>query len=124
MGKHNLGKSTISVSEKVKNGAIFIREDKADVLVNDIAKQFDAITSSLNKINGLLNRSVSIGAVKGSKAATNKAWAKKSKEQANNAEKLKAKMLSKYALDLKNYPIQLLDLRISELEKKIAELEK
>ena len=54
----------------------------------------------------------------------NKAWAKKSKEQASNAEKLKVKVLNKYALDVKNYPIQLLDLRISELEKKISELDK
>ena len=124
MGKHNLGKSTIGVYDKVTTGAIYIKEEKADLLVNDISEQFDAITTSLNKINNLLNRSVSIGAVKGSKAATNKAWAKKSKEQASNAEKLKVKVLNKYAFDVKNYPIQLLDLRISELEKKISELDK
>lgn len=124
MGKYNLGKSTTKIQDKIIKEGIFINEVKADPIVKNILKELDDISTSLRKINITLNRSVNIGAIKGSKANTFKAWARKSKEQANNAEKLQEKITTKYNKDVKDYPIKLLDERIAELEKKIAMMSK
>lgn len=120
MGKYNLGKSTSKVGEKLVKEGIFLNEVKSDPIIKNIVKELDDISTSLKKINITLNRSVNIGAIKGSKANTFKSWARKSKEQANNALKLQEKVSTKYNKDVRDYPIKLLDERIAELEKKIA----
>lgn len=120
MGKYNLGKSTTKMGEKIVKEGIFINEVKSDPIIKNIIKELDDISVSLQKINIILNRSVNIGIIKGNKANTFKAWARKSKEQANNSLKLQEKVITKYNKDVKDYPIKLLDERIAELEKKIA----
>ena len=120
MGKYNLGKSTTKMDERLVKEGIYINEVKADPIIKNILKELDNINISLQKINIVLNRSVNIGMVKGAKANTFKAWARKGKEQANNALKLRDKVAAKYDKDIRDYPIKLLDDRIAELEKKIA----
>lgn len=120
MGKYNLGKSTSKVGEKLVKEGIFLNEVKSDPIIKNIVKELDDISTSLKKINITLNRSVNIGVIKGSKANTFKSWARKSRDQANNALKLQEKVSTKYNKDVRDYPIKLLDERIAELEKKIA----
>lgn len=120
MGKYNLGKSTTKMGVKLVKEGIYINEVKADPLIRNIIKELDEVSTSLQKINIILNRSVNIGVVKGNKANTFKSWARKSKEQATNALKVKEKVCTKYDKDVRDYPIKLLDDRIAELEKKIA----
>ena len=120
MGKYNLGKSTTKIDQRLVKEGIYINEVKADPIVRNILKELDDVSVSLQKINIILNRSVNIGVVKGNKANTFKSWARKGKEQANNALKLKEKLSTKYDKDVRDYPIKLLDDRIAELEKKIA----
>lgn len=122
MGKYNLGKSNVVVQNKVNKEELFVNEVKADIIVKDINKQLDGISNSLHKINNILNRSVNIELVKGSKSNTFKSWAKKAKGQSDNSIKLKEKFNSKYERDVKDYPIKLLDERIAELERKIANM--
>lgn len=124
MGKYNLGKSTTKVASKLAKEGLYLNEVKADPTIRNILKGLDDISVSLQKINIILNRSVNIGIVKGSKANTFKAWARKSKEQATNALKVKEKISCKYDKDARDYPIKLLDDRIAELEKKIAMMSK
>ena len=120
MGKYNLGKSITKMDQRLVKEGIYINEVKADPIVRNILKELDDVSVSLQKINIILNRSVNIGVVKGNKANTFKAWARKGKEQANNALKVKEKLSTKYDKDVRDYPIKLLDDRIAELEKKIA----
>lgn len=120
MGKYNLGKSTTKMDQRLVKEGIYINEVKADPIVRNILKELDDVSVSLQKINIILNRSVNIGVVKGNKTNTFKSWARKGKEQANNALKLKEKLSTKYDKDVRDYPIKLLDDRIAELEKKIA----
>lgn len=122
MGKYNLGKSTTKVGDKLVKEGIYLNEVKADPIIKNIMKELDEVSTSLQKINITLNRSVNIGVVKGNKANTFKSWARKSREQAGNALKVKEKVSTKYSKDVKDYPIKLLDERIAELEKKIAML--
>ena len=124
MGKYNLGKSTTKMGGKLNKDELYLNEVKADPIVKNVLKELDDISNSLQKINITLNRSVKIGAVKGSKANTFKAWARKSKEQASNALKLKEKVSNKYNKDIRDYPIKILDDRIAELEKKIEMMSK
>ena len=92
MGKYNLGKSTTKMDQRLVKEGIYINEVKADPIVRNILKELDDVSVSLQKINIILNRSVNIGVVKGNKANTFKSWARKGKEQANNALKLKEKL--------------------------------
>lgn len=124
MGKYSLGKSTAHVGESIIKTEISINEAKSNALVKNIDKQLDSVSSSLHKINNILNRSVSLGAIKGTKANSFKSWAKKSKSQADNATKIKDKLDIKYAEDVRNYPIKLLDQKIAELEKRIESMRK
>ena len=124
MGKYNLGKSTKEVQNKIVKDKLSINESKAKPLVKDIDKQLDNISDSLHKINNILNRSVSIGLIKGSKGNSFKSWAKKSKAQADNAIKLKTRLDESFETDVREYPIKLLDQRIAELEKKIESMSK
>lgn len=120
MGKYNLGKSTTRMGTKLTKGELYLNEVKTEPIIKNILKELDGISVSLQKINIILNRSAKIGAVKGNKASTFKAWGRKSKSQADSALKLKEKASTKYNKDVKDYPIKLLDDRIAELEKKIA----
>lgn len=122
MGRYNLGKSTTEIQNKIVKDKLSINETKAKPLVNDINKQLDNISDSLHKINNTLNRSVSIGLIKGSKGNSFKSWAKKSKAQADNALKLKGRLNESFDSDIREYPIKLLDQRIAELEKKIESM--
>ena len=122
MGKYNLGKSTTKMGGKIAKGELYLNEVKTEPTMKNILKELDEISNSLQRINITLNRSVKIGAVKGSKANSFKSWGKKCKSQADNALKLKEKVSAKYNKDVRDYPIKLLDDRIAELEAKIAML--
>lgn len=124
MGKYSLGRSTTKMGGKLSKNELYINEVKTEPVVNNILKELDDISNSLQKININLNRVVKIGAVKGSKANTFKSWARKSKEQATNALKIREKVSIKYNKDVRDYPIKLLDDRIKELEDRIAMLSK
>ena len=124
MGKYNLGKSITGIGPNIKRDNLFLNESRADSTMKSTLKVLDDINNSLQKINIILNRSVKIGAVKGNKANSFKAWARKCKSQANSTLKLKEKVSTKYNKDVKDYPIKLLDDRIAELEKKIAMMSK
>ena len=97
-------------------------EAKAKKTVNDILKQLDVMKASLLNIHLLLNQAVSSDIVKGMRAKSYKAWARKAKSQANSIEKLKASLSDKFDEDLRNYPLKLLDDRIAELERRISSM--
>ena len=124
MGKYNLGKSTTRMGSNLNKEKLYINEVKITRVINDVLKELDDVTNSLQKINIILNKSVKMELVKGNKAKTFKAWAKKCKGQANNAFDVKGKVVELYSDDVVKYPIKLLDDRIAELEKKIAEMNK
>ena len=124
MGRYNLGKSTSKVKDSINSAGIYINEDKATPVVGFISEELDDISNSLNKINNILNRAVSIGVIKGTRGNTFKSWAKKSKAQATNASKIKDKLNNMYEIDVKEYPIRLLDARIAELERKLESMSK
>ena len=120
MGKYNLGKSKAREGVKLVKDELYLNEVKAEPIVKNILKELDDISNSLQRINNTMNRSIKVAGIKGNKASTFKAWARKGKEQANNALKLKEKVSTKYNKDVRDYPIKLLDDKIAELEKKIA----
>lgn len=122
MGKYNLGISTSSLISNFDKRNLSLNEKKAVKIIEDMNKQLDSISTSLAKINLLLNQSVSNKYISGSRATAFKGWAKKSKAQSSNAKKLGEKVTTSFQEDLKNYPIVLLDRRIAELEKKINSL--
>lgn len=124
MGKYNLGKKEIFVDSRLSKDKIFVNEEKLKVLGKEIEGKLDAIRVELANINNLLNRSVNVGLVKGNKAKTFKAWAKKAKSQAENADKLKNNFIESVEKDLADFPIKELDGRIAALEKELAELTK
>lgn len=122
MGKYNLGKSTSKVLSTVSSEGIYLNEAKSDKIVKNSLKELDNISDSLSKVNIILNKAAGLGILSNSRSNTFKAWAKKSKEQANNALKVREKLDNNYSMDVKNYPIKLLDDRIAELERKIADM--
>ena len=122
MGKYNLGENKTGLSDQITKTHMYLNEKKANKLVNNIEEQLDDIKKSLFHSQLLLNQSVKSGYVKGKRADAFKAWAKKSKSQANQVEKLKDTLSSSYQDDVHNYPLQLLDDRIAELEKRIASM--
>ena len=124
MGKFNLGESNTYVNEIIKKNGLFVDEAKCAPIVNGLVKDLDSMRDSLIKIQHLLNKCVTSGLVKNSKADTFKGWAKKAKSQSSSCEKIKSLLISKYNDDLEKYPIKLLDDRIRELEEKIKEMEK
>lgn len=122
MGKYNLGKSVIDVSNKIDKNNLYIDSNKMDLLVNDMDLQLENIRVSLSRINNILNIVTKNGYVKGSRKETFKNWSLKAKSQSNNALKLRNMLFKKYNEDLEIYPIKLLDDRISILEEKIKEM--
>ena len=122
MGKYNLGKSTSKVLSTVSSEGIYLNEAKSDKIVKNSLKELDNISDSLSKVNIILNKAAGLGILSNSRSNTFKDWAKKSKEQANNALKVREKLDNNYSMDVKNYPIKLLDDRIAELERKIADM--
>ena len=121
MGKYSLGSATTEVKGIDKN-YFYMDEAKAKRTVNDILKQLDVMKSSLLNMHLLLNQAVSSDIVKGMRAKSYKAWARKAKSQANSIEKLKASLSDKFDEDLRNYPLKLLDDRIAELERRISNM--
>lgn len=124
MGKYNLGKSTTGLRSKLTKDELYINEVKISPVVNSLFKELGDVVNSLQKIDIILNKSVKMELVKGNRAKTFKAWAKKCKGQANNAIDLKGKLIELYSDDVVKYPIKLLDDRIAELEKKIENMSK
>ena len=122
MGKYNLGKAKVEIQNQITKDRLYVNEAKANSIVKDIDSKLDNVATSFNKINNILNRTVTMGMIKGTRGNSFKSWAKKSKSQASNALKLKEKMNEKYSDDVKDYPISLLNERIEELERKIASM--
>ena len=122
MGKYNLGKTSLVVSDKINTSDLYINEKKVNKLVHDMDLEFDSLRKSFLKIQKLLNQSVNAGFVKGTRSTTFKSWARKAKSQSTQAEKLRVKLLEKYQEDVKQYPVYLIDQRLAMLEKRINEL--
>ncbi len=122
MGKYNLGPVSTEVNHSINKNSLFVNEAKANPVEKDMEEQLEIIRCSFIKIQELLNRTVNLGLVKGTRAEVFRGWAKKAKSQAMSAEKLRNTLTEKYAEDVKNYPIQMLDNRIAELERKISSL--
>jgi len=122
MGKYNLGPVSTEVNHSINKNSLFVNEAKANPVEKDMEEQLEIIRCSFIKIQELLNRTVNLGLVKGTRAEVFRGWAKKAKSQATSAEKLRNTLVEKYAEDVKNYPIQMLDNRIAELERKISSL--
>lgn len=122
MGKYNLGENNTGLSDQIIRTHMYLNEKKSNKLVDSIEEQLDDIRKSLLHIQLLLNQSAKTEMVKGKRAEAFKGWAKKSKSQANQVEKLKEKLVKTYQDDVHNYPLQLLDDRIAELEKRIASM--
>ncbi len=121
MGKYSLG-SAVTEIKGIDKDYFYMDEAKAKKTVNDMLKQLDAMRASLLNIHLLLNQAVSSDMVRGMRAKSYKAWARKAKSQANSIDKLKASLSEKFNDDLRNYPLKLLDDRIAELERRIASL--
>ncbi len=122
MGKYNLGKTSVSLSERINTNDFYLNDKKADKYIQDIDNQLDVLRKSLLNIQKLLNQSVNIGLVNGNRATTFKSWARKAKSQSTQADKLRVRLLDGYRDDVEQYPIHLLDLRIAILEKKINDM--
>lgn len=121
MGKYSLGSASTVVNGVDKNN-LYLNDNKAKKVVNDLYKQLDAMSASLINVHLLLNQCVACGMVKGVRVKTYKAWARKAKSQANAIDKLKESIHSRFEDDLRNYPLKLLDDRIAELERRIASM--
>ena len=122
MGKYNLGKTSLVVSDKINKSDLYINEKKLNKLIYDMDSELDTLRKSLLKIQKLLNQSVNAGFVKGTRSTTFKSWARKAKSQSTQAEKLRVKLLESYEEDVKKYPVYLLDQRLAMLEEKINEM--
>ena len=124
MGKYSLGKSNSSINEQITKDNLFIDEKRCSKLVNSIDKNLELIEQSMLNIEGLLNKSLSMGVVTSSRNKIFKSWSRKCKSQANSANKLREKITDSYGEDVRYYPIKLLEDKITALEDKIARLEK
>jgi ribosomal protein S13 len=122
MAKYSLGTATTKIDAKMQKGEVYLDQAKATALKNDMVKQFENITASLNQIQTDLNKAVSKKVVKGSYADAFKGWGKKCKSQATAATKRKTTLSNKYNEDVKNFTIKLLSDRISRLESLISSM--
>ena len=122
MAKYSLGTATTKIDAKMQKGEVYLDASKATALKNDMVKQFENLTASLNQIQTDLNKAVSKKVVKGSYADAFKGWGKKCKSQATAATQRKTTLSNKYNEDVKNFTIKLLSDRISRLESLIASM--
>ncbi len=124
MGKYSLGKSKSTINEQITKENLFIDEKRCKKLQTNIDKNLELIEKSMINIERLLNKSLSMGAVSGTRTKVFKSWSRKCKSQANSAASLRDKIVESYEADVKYYPIKELNDKIKELETKIARLEK
>lgn len=122
MGKYSLGTAKIDLDPRMSKDRFFVDSEKSELLEKRIEENLEKVRISLFNINNLLNRSVNAGVVKGMRAKTFRAWAKKAKSQSENADLLSERLSESYFDDVLDYPIKQLEERISILEKEIAEL--
>lgn len=122
MGKYDLGVSNSKISENIKKDKLYVNEEKAKVVVDDINHQLNEVKAALSSLYSVLNKSVSSGVVSGTRKEVFRGWAKKCKSQVLSTERMKNKLFDQFYADVNNYPIKLLDSRIIELEKKIASM--
>lgn len=122
MAKYSLGTAKTKIDPKMNKGEVYLDESKATAIKDDMIKQFDNITASLNQIKADLNKAVSKKVVKGSYANAFTGWSKKCGTQASNATKRKTSLNSKYNEDVKNFAMKLLNDRIAKLESIIAKM--
>ena len=115
----NLGNAVTPISPNVKKEELYLDTEKATPIEQDMIKQFEAVQTSLTNINTYLKKAVSQQQVRGSYATAFKAWAKKSKSQATNANTAVSDLKAKFEADVKDYTIKLLSDRIAALEAKI-----
>lgn len=124
MKKYDLGKPTVALNSNMKLKNVYVNSTKADLIIKDIEKQFDAITKSLNKIDTIMNKCVYKKTVKNEDCEAFLGWARVCEREAHDVVEIKKDFKYAYNDDVKNYTIKLLDDRIAALEKSIAELEK
>lgn len=123
MAKYSLGTAKTKIDAKMNKGEVYLDEDKATAIKNDMIKQFENITASLNQIKTDLNKAVSKKVVKGTYAAAFTGWGKKCGTQAAAATKRKTALNTKYNEDVKNFAMKLLSDRITQLENIIAKMQ-
>ena len=56
--KFDLGKTTVTLNDNMKNKHVYVNSTKADLIIKDIGKQFDIIVKSLNKIDTVMNKCI------------------------------------------------------------------
>lgn len=124
MKKYNLGRPIVTLNNNMKLKNVYVNSTKADLIVKDIEKQFDAITKSLNKIDTILNKCVYKKIVKNEQCEAFLGWGRTCAKEAAIIQETKKDFKYAFNDDVKNYTIKLLDDRIAALEKSIADLEK
>ena len=124
MKKYNLGKPTVVLNDNMKLKNVYVNSTKADLIIKDIDKQFDAITKSLEKINTIMNKCVYKKTGKNEDCEAFLGWARVCEKESVAIIETKKDFKYAYNDDVKNYTIKLLDERIAALEKSIAELDK
>lgn len=122
MARYSLGTAKTKIDAKMSKGEVYLDENKATPIKEDMVKQFEVITKALNQIKTDLNKAVSKKVVKGSYAEAFKGWAKKCGSQASAATKRKTTLSTKYNEDVKNFAMRLLNDRITALEKIINQM--
>ena len=124
MRKYKLGKPIVTLNNNMKHKNVYVNSTKADLIIKDIEKQFDAITKSLDKIDTILNKCVYKKAIQNEECEAFLGWGRTCMFEARDAQETKKDFKYAYNDDVKNYTIKLLDERIAALEKSIAELDK
>ena len=124
MKKFDLGKTTVTLNDNMKNKHVYVNSTKADLIIKDIGKQFDIIVKSLNKIDTVMNKCIYKKCVKKEEVENFLGWSKFCEKEALFLNEIKKDFIYAYKDDVKNYTIKLLDDRIAALEKTIAEMDK
>ena len=124
IGSGIMAKKKCSIEIKnIKEGNLFVNEDKLKSVVFDMEKQLGVLEKSLLDISVSVNKLVNQKVIKGSQVDSYKSLSNKTKAQSIAAQKLRNSLTLDYEKDMQVYSVQRLDERIAELEEKIATLE-
>ena len=115
MAKYNLGVSSRNVKGIDKDN-LYINDVAFREIEQDIEMQFDIIRTSLINLNSLLNQSINLNLVKGSRLVVFKGWSRKTKAQALSAVKIKNLLVNNYKKDLRAYALSIINSHIEKLE--------
>ena len=105
------------ISDNISKKELYIDQEKASKLLDDIKKQLDIIDSTYQKIGKNLNLALEKNMIKGKYHNLVNGWAKKCINQTPFIDKTILDIDKLYQEDVFNYKVSLLDKRIAELEK-------